>query len=64
LSLSRFIGFDHRRIAGACDAGVTAFCERNGLNRDYGYRIDYLLGLGDEVAKRYLMIIARSIANS
>jgi hypothetical protein len=62
LPLSRFIGFDHRRIAGACEAGVTAFCERNGLNREYGYRIDYLLGLGDEVAKRYIMIIARSIA--
>jgi len=64
LSLFRFVGFDHRRIAGACEAGVTAFCERNGLNREYGYRIDYLLGLGDEVSKRYLMVIARSIANS
>ena len=63
VSLNRFVGFAHRRMAGACEAGVSAFCQRHGLNPEFGYRIDYLLGLGDEVARGYLMTIARSIAN-
>jgi hypothetical protein len=57
--LTRFVGFDDRRIAGACEAGVAAFCERHGLNPEFGYRIDYLIGLGDNVATRYLDRLAR-----
>lgn len=57
--LHRFIGFDDRRIAGACEAGVSAFCQRHNLNPEMGYRIDYLLGLGDDTAKRYLDRLAR-----
>jgi hypothetical protein len=57
--LHRFIGFDDRRIAGACETGVAAFCQRHGLNPEFGYRIDYLLGLGDNVATRYLDRLAR-----
>lgn len=57
--LHRFIGFDDRRIAGACIDGVAAFCQRHNLNPDMGYRIDYLLGLGDDTAKRYLDRLAR-----
>jgi hypothetical protein len=57
--LKRFVGFDDRRIAGACEAGVVAFCERHDLDPELGYRVDYLLSLGDEVAKRYLDRLSR-----
>ena len=57
--MHRFIGFEDRRIAGACIAGVSAFCQRHGLDPEMGYRIDYLLGLGDEEAKPYLERLAR-----
>ena len=57
--LHRFIGFDDRRIAGACETGAAAFCQRHGLNPQFGYRIDYLIGLGDDVATRYLERLAR-----
>jgi hypothetical protein len=55
----RFVGFEDRRIAGACEAGVLAFCERHNLDPEMGYRVDYLLSLGDEVAKRYLDRLSR-----
>jgi hypothetical protein len=57
--LDRFIGLRDRVAAGACEAGVLAFCDRNGLNPDFGYRIDYLLSLGDDIAASYLTRVAR-----
>ncbi len=57
--LKRFVGFDDRRIAGACEAGVVAFCERHDLDPELGYRVDYLMSLGDEIAKRYLDRLSR-----
>ena len=59
--LDRFIGLKDRIIAGACEAGVLAFCERHGLNADYGYRIDYLMGLNDDIAASYLNRVARML---
>lgn len=56
--LDRFVGLRHRAKAGACEAGVLAFCERNNLDPQLGYRIDYLLGLGDPVATSYLHRLA------
>ena len=55
----RFIGFRDRITAGACEAGVLAFCERHGLDPDLGYRIDYLLSLKDDIAASYLTRVAR-----
>jgi hypothetical protein len=55
----RFIGLRDRVAAGACEAGVLAFCERHGLNPDFGYRIDYLLSLKDDLAASYLNRVAR-----
>lgn len=57
--LDRFVGLRDRVVAGACEAGVLAFCERHGLNPDFGYRIDYLLSLNDDVAASYLNRVAR-----
>lgn len=57
--VNRFIGFDHRTWAHACEAGVMAFCQRHGLNPEMGYRIGYLLSLKDPTAEPYLMRIAR-----
>ena len=59
--LDRFIGLKDRIIAGACEAGVLAFCARHGLNPDFGYRIDYLMGLNDDIAASYLNRVARML---
>lgn len=57
--LDRFIGLRDRVAAGACEAGVLAFCERHGLDPEFGYRIDYLLSLKDDIAASYLIRVAR-----
>jgi hypothetical protein len=60
--LDRFVGLRDRVKAGACEAGVLAFCERNNLDPDLGYRIDYLLGLNDPIAKTYLERLSRTLS--
>jgi hypothetical protein len=59
--LNRFIGFADRRFAGACKAGVRAFCDRHNLNIDFGYRIDFLLSLNDNIAIHYLDCLAKKL---
>ena len=59
--LNRFVGFRDRVLAGACSPGVVGFCQRNGLDPEMGYRIDYLLGLKDPVARPYLEALAKRL---
>ena len=59
--LDRFVGFRDRVLAGACSPGVKEFCQRNGLDPEMGYRIDYLLGLKDAVARPYLETLAKRL---
>ncbi len=59
--LNRFIGFADRRLAGACEIGVRAFCDRHNLNIDFGYRIDFLLSLNDNIAVPYLDRLAKKL---
>lgn len=56
--LDRFVGLRDRVFAGACEAGVLAFCQRHQLNPEFGYRIDFLVSLGDETANQYLRRLA------
>jgi hypothetical protein len=57
--LDRFVGLMDRHIVGACEPGVMAFCVRHGLDHNMGYRIGYLLELGDTTALPYLERLAR-----
>jgi|GEM_PF-1688359 len=41
----RFVGFQHSLNAGNCQSGTMGFCQRNGLNPEMGYRLDYILSL-------------------
>ncbi len=58
-SLFRFVGIIDRLSAGACEPGVLSFCSRHGLDPSMGYRLDYLFGLNDPVARPYLDRLAR-----
>ncbi len=62
--LDRFVGLQDRVTAGACEAGVLAFCQRHNLDPSMGYRMDYLLQLDDPTAKPYIGILARRLARS
>ena len=44
---NKFIGYRHVKLTGACDAGIEAYCRRNGLNKYFGYTIGYLKSLED-----------------
>ena len=57
----RFVGLLDRVTAGACEAGVLAFCERHNLDPNMGYRIDFLLSLGDRIAETYLHKLSRKL---
>jgi len=59
--LNRFIGFADRKLAGACEVGVRAFCDRHNLNINFGYRIDFLLSLNDNIAVPYLDRLAKKL---
>jgi len=62
--LDRFVGLQDRVTAGACEAGVLAFCQRHNLDPSMGYRMDYLLQLDDPTAKPYIGILARRLKRS
>jgi len=37
-----FVGVEHLKKIGACWPGIKSFCQRHGLNPEYGYRLGYL----------------------
>lgn len=39
---SRFVGYRHIKLTGACEAGINAYCKRNNLNKDFGYNLGFL----------------------
>jgi hypothetical protein len=39
---NKFVGIDHIKQAGACDAGINGFIQRHGINPDFGYKLEYL----------------------
>lgn len=49
LGNKRFVGYNDLRNIGACHAGIMQFCNRFGLNPDFGYSIEYL----KEIAPRF-----------
>lgn len=49
----RFVGLNHIKQLGACDAGISAFCNRHGLNEEFGYNLGYLKSLNDEYGNKY-----------
>jgi len=51
---AKFLGFKHAKLLGACEAGISAFCQRHNLNADFGYRLGFLKTLKDNVAEKYL----------
>jgi len=51
---SQFVGAVHMRAKGACMEGIRAFCNRHGLNIDFGYNVLFLKSLNDHFSSRYL----------
>lgn len=43
---------------GACYTGINAFCQRLGLDINYGYNLGYLKSLNDRIANNYLSKIS------
>ena len=54
----RFIGASHIKSTGACIEGIRAFCNRNNLNIDHGYSIEFLRGLETSLTSPYLNKVA------
>lgn len=52
---SKFVGFHHSLAVGNCEAGTEQFCKRHGLNKEYGYRLDYILSLENSTYTRRLI---------
>ncbi len=40
-----FVGIADLKKVGACDVGINAFVKKHNLNKDFGYRLDYLKSL-------------------
>jgi hypothetical protein len=40
-----FVGIEHIRKTGACEAGIKAYIDRHGLNPELGYNLGYLKSL-------------------
>lgn len=49
---TKFVSFEDSLSVGNCEIGSEMFCNRHGLDKTYGYRLDYLLSL--EPNNRYL----------
>jgi hypothetical protein len=47
LKENAFIGVKDIRKLGACELGIDSFCNRNNLNKEFGYRLDFLMELND-----------------
>lgn len=50
----KFVGFEHLRRVGACQAGIEAFCRRHSLDSNMGYNLGFLKSLNDSTGKTYL----------
>lgn len=50
---TKFVGFEHLRKIGACQAGILNFCSRFGLNPEHGYSVSYLKQIAPEFSKEY-----------